>query len=86
MAGEKLVHLMQTAARGTLEATETTDLVYVEVLSTAPIRVRVNERVELGEAHLILSGQCRDVLATGDRAIALRVHGGQKYYLMEKAE
>ncbi|CAI3372082.1 DUF2577 domain-containing protein [Enterococcus cecorum] len=52
MAGEKLAKLIkqQRVSAGSL-----TDLMYGVVTSTAPLKIRVDSRFEVGAAHLILS-------------------------------
>lgn len=53
MPGFKLINTIQSIAK--LPPSEIPDLLFGEVLSTSPLRVKVDNRFEIGEEFLVLS-------------------------------
>lgn len=58
MPGSKLIKIMQDA--GKLPASESTDLLLGEVTSTSPLKVKVDNRYEVGENFLVLTSLVSD--------------------------
>lgn len=62
MAGETLIRLIQDA--GKPDASKSTDLMYGEVTSVSPLKVRVDNRFEVDEQFLILSALVKETIIT----------------------
>lgn len=87
MAGEKLLQVVRQA--GKPDPGELTDLVYGEVTSVDPLKIKVDQRFEVEAEFLILSVLCTEVswwrgLLVGDIVRMLRVAGGQRFYVIER--
>ena len=64
MAGEKLVELMKTAAIGAVENKSMADILFGEVTSEKPLKVKVDNRFELDESFLIVPRNLTDYTVT----------------------
>lgn len=53
MAGEKFINIMQKVAKPV--ASETSDLMFGEVIKISPLKIRIDNRFEVDEKFLILS-------------------------------
>lgn len=92
MAGNKLIRIMQKAGRTPNE--EKTDLLFGEVVSIAPLQIKVDNRFIVGSEFLVLSALVKEKkvgemvlwegLLVGDKVRLLRVNNGQLFYVMEK--
>jgi len=60
MAGNKLLKIMQQA--GKMPAEETTDLLFGEVTSVSPLKIKIDNRFEVGEEFLILSALVKETV------------------------
>jgi hypothetical protein len=60
MVGNKLVKIMQDA--GKPSSSESTDLLFGEVTSVSPLKIKIDNRFEVGEEFLILSALVRDTV------------------------
>lgn len=59
MAGNKLIQTIQSMAKPSIG--ETTDLLFGEVTSVSPLKIRVDNRFEVDEQFLILSALVKEV-------------------------
>ena len=89
MAGNKLIQTIQNMAKPSVG--ETTDLLFGEVMSISPLKIRVDNRFEVDEQFLILSALVKETaiwrgLIVGDKVRLLRVNNGQMYYIIEREE
>ena len=64
MPGERLVELMQRAARGQEARGTPTDFVFGTVKSIAPLVIQVDEKFPVYEEQLILSALCKSFTTT----------------------
>ena len=60
MAGNKLVQVMQSVAK--IPTGETTDLLFGEVTSISPLKIKVDNRFEVDEQFLILSALVKETI------------------------
>ena len=60
MAGNKLIQTIQSMAKPSIG--ETTDLLFGEVTSVSPLKIRVDNRFEVDEQFLILSALVKDTV------------------------
>lgn len=60
MAGNKLLKIMQEA--GKVPAGETTDLLFGEVTSVSPLKIKIDNRFEVDEKFLILSALVKETV------------------------
>jgi len=60
MAGNKLLKIMQEA--GKMPAEETTDLLFGVVTSVSPLKIKIDNRFEVGEEFLILSALVKETV------------------------
>lgn len=89
MAGNKLIKTIQSMAKPPVG--ETTDLLFGEVMSVSPLKIRVDNRFEVDEQFLILSALVKETpfwrgLIIGDKVRLLRVSNGQMFYIIERRE
>lgn len=99
MAGNKLIQTIQSMAKTPIG--ETTDLLFGEVTSVSPLKIRVDNRFEVDEQFLILSALVKETiihiptaetvtlwrgLIVGDKVRLLRVNNGQLFYIIEREE
>lgn len=94
MAGNKLIQTIQSMAKPPIG--ETTDLLFGEVTSVSPLKIRVDNRFEVDEQFLILSALVKETiihsitlwrgLIVGDKVRLLRVANGQMFYIIEREE
>ena len=87
MAGNKLIQTIQSMAKPPIG--ETTDLLFGEVTSVSPLKIRVDNRFEVDEQFLILSALVKETrlwrgLIIGDKVRLLRVNNGQMFYIIER--
>jgi len=64
MAGEKLVEIMKTAALGAVENKSMADILFGEVTSEKPLKVKIDNRFELEESFLIVPRNLTDYTVT----------------------
>lgn len=71
MAGEALLQVMRSAAKGAIPQESRTDLIYGNVTGLLPIRINIENRFEVDESMLVLSPWCYDKTIT----LAIPAHG-----------
>lgn len=60
MAGSKLINIMQNA--GKMSTGETTDLLFGDVTSINPLKIKIDNRFEVDEKFLILSALVKETI------------------------
>ncbi len=97
MAGERLVELMQKAAKGQSERETPTDFLYGTVTSVAPLIVQVDNKFPVYDHQIILSALCKPFVTdvfkhlhkdsvldeTDERLITVEVWR-EKYYALDR--
>lgn len=96
MAGNKIIKIMQKTGKASQD--DLTDLVYGQVLSINPLKIKVDNRFEITSNFIILSALAKEKkitigdteiilwrgLQTNDKVKMLKVNQGQKYYVIER--
>jgi len=97
MAGNKLIQTIQNMAK--TSNGENINLLFGEVTSISPLRVKIDNRFEIDEQFLILSSLVREAniqipnlgnivlwrgLEIGDKVRILNLNNGQIFYIMER--
>jgi len=62
MTGNKIIEIMQKV--GATQLSETTDLLYGEVISTSPLSLKIDNRFIITENFIILSALCKEKTIT----------------------
>lgn len=58
MAGEKLMTIIQQTSKSVMKSSESTDLIMGRVTSSAPLRIKIEDKFELASQYFILSPFC----------------------------
>lgn len=82
----KLTALIKKIAVEAIHASKPTTILFGDVTSVSPLRIRINQLIELSSATLIQTTTVKDKLAVGDEVILIRQQGGQKYLVLDKYE
>ena len=77
------VGLVKQAAVEAVQAEKPLELRFGSVLSSSPLTVRVEEKILLTSAFLIVPERLTDLLP-GDRVAPLRMQGGGRYLLLDR--
>lgn len=87
---ERFLNIIKKAAIEAVEATLPPRVLFGKVSSTAPLTVRIDQKLSVsGDALVVTAGTryIKDIqpgLQTGDKVVLLRMQGGQKYILLDK--
>ena len=73
-----LIDTIKRASLGGYESTSPLKLIFGEVVSTSPVKVKVSTDLTLTEEFLAING----TIAAGDKVPMIRVQGGQKYVVI----
>ncbi len=81
-----LLKAIKKAAVEAVEASQPTDFCFGEVLSTSPLKIKIEQKLTLGKAQLIMTERTSrfSPLETGDGVVLLKKKGGQKYLILDK--
>ena len=100
MAGNKLVEMMQKAAKESQNSA--TELMFGKVTSKTPLKIKVDNRFEIGEPFIVLTSLVSDFtvdmtvngqtkpheihlgLNVGEDVLLLRTQKGQKYIIIDR--
>ena len=82
----KLTALIKKIAVDAIHASKPTTICFGDVTSVSPLRIRINQLLELSPATLIMTSIVKDKLSVGDEVILIRQQGGQKYLVLDKYE
>ena len=82
---DDLLKLIKKTAVEAFNASKPTDVVFGKVISISPLKIKVDQKLILTSAQLVLTKTVtNDVLISGDELIMVRMSGGQKYIVMDK--
>ncbi|WP_309119210.1 DUF2577 domain-containing protein [Paenibacillus sp.] len=82
-----IVDKIRRISAGTQEAGDPVAVLQGTVESVQPLAVRLDQRIMLpGDALVIPAGVAERGLDVGDKLILLRVQGGQRFVVLDKAE
>lgn len=93
-----LLEVIKKAAADAVDASSPMNVLYGTVISSAPIKITVDQRFSLTKEFLILSEAVQELnveisgaehvirkgLQAGDTVILLRVQGGQQYVVLDR--
>ena len=91
---------IKRAAVEAVKADKPFAFVFGRVTNTTPLKIRVDQKLELTEAQLILTNAVRNFtvevddepksvcleLEAGEQVLLIRTDGGQKYIVLDRAE
>lgn len=75
---------IQQAVKNMIDNMKLTDYVYGEVTSISPLKIKIDQKLELPFSVLILTTMVVNDLEVNDKVILLRVEKGQKYIVLSK--
>jgi len=78
-----MLEIIKKAALDAVEQSKPVAIVFGVVESTAPLRVKVEQKLTLSRDFLILTDRASD-LHPGDSVVMLQRQGGQKYLILDK--
>jgi hypothetical protein len=78
------IRAIKTIVRNLIESMKLADLIFGEVKSLAPLRIRVDQKFELEDDELIISKGVKNSLGVGDTVSMIRQAGGQIFYVLGK--
>ena len=82
---DDLLKLIKKTAVEAFNASKPTDVVFGKVISVSPLKIKVDQKLILTSAQLVLTKTVtNDVLISGDEVIMVRMSGGQKYIVIDK--
>lgn len=66
-------------------ASKPADVVFGKVISDSPLKIKVDQKLELKSAQLVLTKTVvDDALISGEKVIMIRMSGGQKYIVIDR--
>lgn len=88
MPGNTLLDIIKKSSLDQIKRT-VPDLLFGEVTSITPLKIKVDNRFEVTEEFIILSAGVREVswwagLRVADKVLMLRLNEGQLFYVLEK--
>ena len=92
------VKLIKKTAMEAFRASKPADVVFVKVISVSPLKIKVDQKLILNSAQLILSRNVtnykvkinddeqtiQNKLVLGDEVIMMQMSGGQKYIVIDR--
>ena len=82
----KLTALIKKIALDAVHASKPATICFGDVTSINPLKVRINQLLELSSPTLIQTSTVVGKLAVGDEVILIRQQGGQRYVVLDKYE
>lgn len=80
-----LVKAIKKAGTEAVNASGPVTICFGKVMSVAPLKVLVDQKMTLGAAQLVLTRNVTDnSLVNGDEVVLLRQQGGQKYVIIDR--
>jgi hypothetical protein len=76
------IRAIKTIVRNLIDSMKLADLIFGEVKSLAPLRIRVDQKLELEDDELIISRGVKSSLSVGDTVPMIRQSGGQLFYVL----
>ncbi len=65
------------------EASSPVNIVFGAVVSVAPLKIKLEQKLTLEKANLILT-QSIPALSVNDKVVLIRMQGGQKYLIIDR--
>ncbi|MDY3011714.1 MAG: DUF2577 family protein [Clostridiales Family XIII bacterium] len=81
---EQLLTLIKQAAVEAVQAAAPTEIVFGTVQSGSPLKIKIGSKHVIDEDFLIKTEASVDKLAKGDKAVLLRMQGGQRFLFIDK--
>lgn len=81
------VRIIKRIAKDTIENDKPTRLMYGKVTSVSPLRVNIEQRMEIDRRFLVIVERLTkndDKLRVGDKVALLREQGGQKFLIIDR--
>lgn len=80
----ELSELIKKAALDAVETEKPMAVIFGKITSVRPIRVRLEQGVEIDEAFLIKTESSVDRIEIGNRVVLIRMQGGQQFLLIDR--
>lgn len=80
-----IIPIIKQAAIDAVNSTQPVAIVFGTVTSASPIKVQVTPKLSLGKGNLVLTGTIKGQLKKNDSVILIRIQGGNKYLVLDKA-
>lgn len=79
---------IKRAAVEAVEAKKPMAVIFGKVTSAAPLKVQVDQKLELSGSQLVTTSAVRgyNALKKGEKVILLRADGGQKFIVLDRTE
>lgn len=81
---EQLLALIKKAAVEAVAAAAPMEIVFGAVQSVSPLKIKIDDRLIIDGDFLIKTEASVDKLAKGDKAVLLRMQGGQQFLFIDK--
>lgn len=77
-----LIEVIKQASIEAVRANKPVEVVFGNVLSVSPLKVKLDQKLILNEAQLILGAYTADSFVVGNKLVLLRVQGGKQYLVL----
>lgn len=84
MATEGLITLLKRMAIEAVEASKPTVVLFGTVNNIAPLAIYLEQKRTVTQSFLVITDKAKD-LVVGDVVVMIRMQGGQKYIIIDKA-
>lgn len=84
MSDGYLLQLIKQAAVEAVAAAKPMEIVFGNIVSADPLKIKLSDRLIIDEDFLIKTESAVDKLCKGDRAVLLRMQGGQQYLFIDR--
>lgn len=82
---DDLLKLIKKTSMEAFNASKPADMVFGKVVSESPLKIKVDQKLELKSAQLVLTKTVvDDALTSGEEVIMMRMSGGQKYIVIDR--
>ncbi|MCB6367337.1 DUF2577 domain-containing protein [Intestinibacillus massiliensis] len=81
---EQLLTLIKQAAVEAVQAAAPMEITFGTVQSVSPLKIKIGSKHTIDEDFLIKTEASVDKLAKGDKAVLLRMQGGQRFLFIDK--
>ena len=79
-----LLQVMKQSAKEAGNAACPVQVCFGKVTSASPLKIKIDQKITLGKAQLVITHTASKVLETGENVVLLRQQGGQKYIVLDK--
>ena len=80
-----IIPIIKQAAIEAVNSTQPVAIVFGTVTSASPLKIQVTPKLSLGKGNLVLTGTIKGQLKKNDSVILIRIQGGNKYLVLDKA-